>query len=69
MVDSSPNFLVVPKHRLLAYLQGFVWLAQFGHLFVGDRLNCGSIESRGIPAVAPKTEQQTANLDQIQNSV
>jgi hypothetical protein len=29
---------------------------------MGDRLNCGSSESRGTRAVAPKSERETVNL-------
>jgi hypothetical protein len=43
-VKSDPSFLDVPEHKLLAYLQGFGYLIQFGHPSEGDRLNYGSSE-------------------------
>jgi hypothetical protein len=56
MTDSCPNYLHVPSHKPLAYLHEFGLLAQFGHPSVGDRPNCESSESRGMHAVAPKSE-------------
>jgi hypothetical protein len=44
MTDSCPNSLGVPSHKPSAYPQDFGLLTQFGHLFVDDRLNCGSNE-------------------------
>jgi hypothetical protein len=61
-VNFDPNFLDVPKHRLLAYLRVFDLLILFGHPFAGDRLNYGLGEFRGTRAVVPKSEQQTAIL-------
>jgi hypothetical protein len=61
-VNSDPSFLNVPKHMFLAYLRVFGCLAQFDHLFAGDRSNYGLGEFRGMRAVAPKSERQTMNL-------
>jgi hypothetical protein len=45
MADSCPNFFDVSEHKLLAYLQGFGCLGQFGHPSEDDKPNCGSSES------------------------
>jgi hypothetical protein len=68
-VNSDPNFLDFPKRRLLAYLQEFDRLAQFGHSSVSDRLNCGSSESQRTCAVAPKSKRQTMSLDRRLSSL
>jgi hypothetical protein len=49
---------------LLAYLPEFGLLVQFGHPSMSDMPNCESSESRGTRAVAPKSERQTATLNQ-----
>jgi hypothetical protein len=64
MTDACPNYLDSPSRMLLAYLPGFGLLAQFGHPSAGDRPNCESSEFRGTCAVAPKSERETATLDQ-----
>jgi hypothetical protein len=64
MEDSCPNHLDALSHKPLAYLLEFGLLAQFGHLSAGDRLKCGSSESRGTHAIAPKSDRQTMTLDQ-----
>jgi hypothetical protein len=46
------------------YAQGFGLPAQFGRLSADDRLNCGLNEFRRMRVVAPKSERQTATLDQ-----
>jgi hypothetical protein len=69
MVDACPNYFDSPSRMLLAYLLGFGWLTQFGHLSMSDRLNCESSESRGMRVAAPKREQQTMTLDQTRLSL
>jgi hypothetical protein len=49
---------------LLAYLLGFGLLTQFSHPSMGDRLNYESSEFQGMRVVAPKSERQTATLNQ-----
>jgi hypothetical protein len=63
MANSCPNSLDILSHKPITYPPGFGLLTQFSHLSVDDRLNCGSNESQEIHAVAPKSEQQTVNLD------
>jgi hypothetical protein len=46
------------------YAQGFGLPAQFGRLSADDRLNCRLNEFRRMRVVAPKSERQTATLDQ-----
>jgi hypothetical protein len=64
MANSCPNYLDASSNMLLAYLPESNSLALFGHLSAGDKLNYGSSEFREKHAVAPKSEQQTATLDQ-----
>jgi hypothetical protein len=64
MTDSCPSYLDVPSRMPLSYPPGFGLLTQFDHPPVGDRPNYRLSESRGIRAVAPKSEQQTVTLDQ-----
>jgi hypothetical protein len=61
-VNLDPNFLDVTKHRLLAYLRVYGWVAIFGHLPVGDRLNYGSGEFWVRRAVATKSEREIVSL-------
>jgi hypothetical protein len=62
-IDSCPNFLGIPSHKPVAYLQEFGLLALFGHPFV-DRPNYGSNEFRGKRAIAPRSERQIVTLNQ-----
>jgi hypothetical protein len=64
MADACPNYLDSPSRMLLAYLLGFGLLTQFGHPSMGDRLNYESSEFQGMRVVAPKSERQTATLNQ-----
>jgi hypothetical protein len=57
MADACPNYLDSPSYMLLVYLSGFGLLTQFGHPSMGYRPNCESSESRGVRAVAPKSER------------
>jgi hypothetical protein len=69
MSDSCPNYFDAPSHKPLAYLPEFGLLAQFGHPSRGDRLNYPSSESRRTGAAGPKSERQTATLDQKLSSL
>jgi hypothetical protein len=69
IANSYPNYQDIPSRKLWAYLLEFDLLAQFGHPFVGDRPNCESSESQGMHAVAPKSERQTATLNQRRSSL
>jgi hypothetical protein len=64
MADSCPNYLYILAHMPLAYPLEFGLLTQLGHPFAGDRLNCGLSEYQGTCVVPPKSERQTATLDQ-----
>jgi hypothetical protein len=68
MTDSCPSYQDVPSRKPLAYLQEFALLTQFGYLSVGDWPSCGSSGSWGTHAVAPKSEWQTATLNQRPSS-
>jgi hypothetical protein len=61
MADSCPNYLDVSSHKPLAYLLEFSLLTQFDRPSVDDR---ESSESLGMRVVAPKSERQTATLNQ-----
>jgi hypothetical protein len=56
MANSYPNYMDVPSHKPLAYLQEFDCLAQFGNPSADDRSNCRSNEFRGTHTVAPKSK-------------
>jgi hypothetical protein len=62
-INSCPNSLDTPSHKLVTYPLGFGLLAQFGRLSTDDRLNYGSNESLGAHTVAPKNERQTSTID------
>jgi hypothetical protein len=64
MEDSCPNYQDIPLRKLWAYLLEFDLLPQFSRPSTDDRLNCESSESLGMHAVAPKSEWQTATLNQ-----
>jgi hypothetical protein len=63
MTDFCSNYLDVPSHKPYAYLPEFGLLAQFDNPSMGDRPNCGSSESRGTRAFAPKSGEQTMTLN------
>jgi hypothetical protein len=63
MADSCPNYPDVPSHKPLAYPLEFGLLHQFGHPSMDDRPNYESSESRGMRAVAPKSERQIVTLN------
>jgi hypothetical protein len=63
MADSCPNYLDFPSCMLSTCLPEFGSLALFGHPSMGDRLSYGSSEFRGMCAIDPKSEQETATLD------
>jgi hypothetical protein len=72
MVDSYPNYLDIPSHKLKAYPLKFGLLSQFDHPSTGDRLNYESSKSQGTRVVAPKTSdklQPSIKNDRLQNSM
>jgi hypothetical protein len=62
-INSCPNSLDTPSHKLVTYPIGFGLLAQFGRPSMDDRLNNGSNESLGAHAVTPKNERQILTID------
>jgi hypothetical protein len=64
IVSSYPNSLGVPLRKLVTYPPGSGLLILFGRPSADDRLNYKSNESPGMHAAAPKSERQTATLDQ-----
>jgi hypothetical protein len=57
MANSCPISQDIPSHKPVIYPPGFGLLAQFGHLSVDDRPNCGSNESQEMRAVASKSDR------------
>jgi hypothetical protein len=69
MTNSCANYQDIPSRKIWAYILEFGLLTLFGHPSTSDRPNYESSESQGIHAIAPKSERQTATLDQRWSSL